>query len=556
MASQTVDGGDTAEVEETGGGTPTDEHHDWVASTFGFDPRSFAGSSDAASGTESAETAAPEPAPAAAAPASGGLLSALSDAADSAQSAVADAADTIADTAHSAAASAADAAESAADAANSAVVQAQSAAANAATGVEDAVEGAGAAAKATVADVVATATQDIKQGVTDVEDAVSDLAGPALAAPVLADASGLPAAAGLAAMPGGAEPQGSGVGAELSFEMKVPVTKADLQYFDAEGTVAYKVTYEPADSGEADVKTKLENGQGACEAALKTKFGHDVTLKGGGEVSGTKGKLSAELEIETSERAKTTFAFEAVDVDAKDAKIKFAELKWTDEYTLVSGTFDIPDLKVKYSGKVAVEVDFEPKWAKLAKSAAEKFGEDLATDVVVDAAFDLAIGTVAIAVIAACADAFVQLANLANLQAGLSDAYRSMNGGLLDGASGKDAAASDPIYTQFWNMGHQAFQQAAAKAVQQGLSMDDLDQEATDQANKAVKSWPQTAAAVDQIRWAFFRGWVAENHGYGTFEGDARDAVMKCFGVYDEPITGPHMSYWANASKLPHFLKD
>jgi len=551
----TENGGDTAVVERAGGDTLTDEHHDWVTSTLGVDPRSYASNDGATSAADMADTAAAAPAPAATAQPSGGFLGALSDAADSVKNDVSNAAGAVVDAEQTVAAGVVNVAESAADTVTSTVAQAQSAVEDAETTVEDAVGDAASSAKATVTDAVATATQDIEQGEARVEDAVSDLGGTALDASAATDANALAANAALAAAPGGAEPLSAGLGLAVSFDIKAKVPKADLEYFDAEGSVAYKVTYEPAVGGDPDVAIKFENGQAACEAALKTKFGHDVTLKGGGKVSQTKGELSAELEIETSERTKTTFAFEAVDVDAKEAKVKFAELKWTNEYTLVSGTFDIPDLKIKYSGKVEVEVDFEPKWAKLAKSAADKFGEELTTDLVVDAAFNLALAAVAVGVIAACADAFVQLANLGNLKASLAEALRSMNTGLTDGLSGKDAAGTDPIYQQFWTMGSQAYHAAAEKAVQAGLSLGDLEAEAKYQADKAIKSWPGKSQAEDEIRWAFFRKWVAENHGLGTFEGDAQDAVYWCFGVNKEAPTGPHMSYWAKNSNLPQFFK-
>ncbi len=153
------------------------------------------------------------------------------------------------------------------------------------------------------------------------------------------------------------------------------------------------------------------------------------------------------------------------------------------------------------------------------------------------------------------ANEFAKLSNISDLKASVGAAYVSMNTGLLDGASGKGAAKSDPIYTQFWSIGHDAFQRAAQKAMEDGLSMDDLTQEATAQAKKAVAAWPQKNAAGLAIQNAFFDRWVAENHGYGVFEGDAREAILAIYGIPNESADGPHMKKWAGASSLPNFLK-
>ena len=547
---QSATSGQTSTADTSGGDGPTDAHHDWVASTFGFDPRSHAssddtgsndtgsndtGSDDAGSANRSADTSAAQAndsqsnqsqsnqsqanqSQGSGQQDSGGLLGGLID-------------------------SARNAASSASDALTDTTQQVAQAATSAADAVADTVSSAASQAQAAVSDAVTTAAQDVGQAVNTVADSVSTAATTPATLPVT---DAVNAAPGLAAAP--SAPLGSAV----EFEVKAKVATVDLTYFDADGIVSYKVSYEPADAGEPDGAVKLVNGKTECEAALKTKFGHDVTLKGGGKASADKGEMTVELEIPTSERAKTTFAFAAADVDIKQAKVKFAEVKWVQEYTLVSGTFDISTMKIKYSGKVAAEVDFAPKWGTIAKDAAEKFGVEWGAEAAVDLAFTVSLGAVALATIAACANEAVEIADLNNLKAAVATGLNSMNAGLRDGLSGADASGSDPIYKQFWTMGNQAFHDAAAKAIDQGLSMDDLTAEAKYQADKTIRGWKQYGAAISTIQWAFFRGWAKDHEGYTTFKASAEEAAAWCFG--SSPERDKALAEWEANSKAMRLI--
>jgi hypothetical protein len=88
------------------------------------------------------------------------------------------------------------------------------------------------------------------------------------------------------------------------------------------------------------------------------------------------------LEIPGSGSVKTTNGFEFVDIDAKEAKVNFAELKWKTACKPVSGTTVLggPPLKIKYSAQLSAEVDFTPNWKKLGKYALDKFGVSVSED--------------------------------------------------------------------------------------------------------------------------------------------------------------------------------
>ncbi len=519
MDSDTDNAQDTSQSSDT---ALSDDHHSWIASAFGVDPRSCATDSPA---DNSAASAAPA--------ASGGVLDSIGNAASSL-------ANTVADTVDQATTQATDTASNMQSAVSTTLGDAADTASNAAHQAATQVSQAADSAQATLAN----AANSVAQDVTDLGANVTDSLSSTPADPGALTAGGDPNAVGaISPVPGG------GLAAPVEFEIDAKIGKADLDYIQAEGTVTFTVTYEPADSSDASACIKLKNDQPECEAALKAKFGHDLTLKGGCKISGTKGEIGTELEIPVSASTKVTTTFEIVDIDTKKASVKFADVKTKSEYTLTEGTFEITGMKVKYSGKAAVEIAYEPKWDKLARYVADKFGVELTKDAIVDAAFTLSLAVLEIGVIAACAQAYIQLRNLAELKASLAAAQRSMNGGLLDGLSGKQSANTDPIYTQFWGFAREAFEKAAKVAVDQGLSMDDMDQEASYQASKAIKSWPQLHAADMALRDACFGKWVDQNHGIMTFHGDAHEAIWWCYGIEKEPDAGPHMQQWLAACK-------
>jgi len=281
-------------------------------------------------------------------------------------------------------------------------------------------------------------------------------------------------------------------------------------------------------------------------------------LKGEGKLSGTKGSIGFSLEIETTEAIKDNVSFDIIDIDTDKPKVKFAVFKLSRKYTLVGGKDTMAGMVIKYSGSVTIELEISPDTAEIAKKVLEEFGKRLATDAVIDGAFTLAIAAVGVAVIAGVANEFIKANGIADLAASVNQANRSVQAGLLDGASGKDSAALDPIYNQFYKMGADAYHTAAGNAIQQGLSLQDMQDEATAQAKKAVAAWPQRAQAELAIRDQFWHAWADQNHGYTTMLSHARAACSACYGGAQgeqEDENGPHLSYWAQQSDYIKGLK-
>jgi hypothetical protein len=224
---------------------------------------------------------------------------------------------------------------------------------------------------------------------------------------------------------------------------------------------------------------------------------------------------------------------------------------------------DVLSITVTVKGSASIEPQYVKIIAEKVIDASKAAVEDAGggalgvADVALDALIPAALAAVAIGTVAGVIDVFVQQVNLDNLKAGLATAIISLRTGIYDGLSGGAAAGSDALYQQGWNLGHQAYQQAIDKIAQRAdlPPPDEIKAEAQDAAKKAMRSWPAWAQIEDHLRWAFFKKWVDENHGLGTFEGDARLAVQWCFGVVNEDANGPHMKYWADKSSLPQFMK-
>ena len=229
--------------------------------------------------------------------------------------------------------------------------------------------------KTIIADSVASYVKDgVAGAVSGAVKKVDD------AAKKAADAA--PSLAGDALDETGGATGGLGAKLPLKFPVKFPPggDKVNLGYVYGWGVVSYSVTYELADTGDPNAVVTFQKNGLQYGVELQKSLSQGATLKGDTKISGTKGSIGAALEIPSSETVKTTIGFEFVDIDAKEAKVSFAELKWTTACKPVSGTTPILGLKIKYSAELSVEVDFEPNWKTLAEYALKKFSVSLAED--------------------------------------------------------------------------------------------------------------------------------------------------------------------------------
>lgn len=176
---------------------------------------------------------------------------------------------------------------------------------------------------------------------------------------------------------------------------------------------------------------------------------------------------------------------------------------------------------------------------------------------VLEAAMAAGLAAVAVGTAIGVANMFVQKANMDNLKGSLAAAIRDLRGGLYDGAAGLPASGTGELYAQGHALGGQAYRRAidlfVAKVGRPPIPSE-IDA-VRDIAGKAALRWPGLGQVEDRLRWGFFNRWVDENHGLGTFKGDAQEAVLWCFGVANEPSTGPHMQIWVAKSSLPEALK-
>ena len=359
-------------------------------------------------------------------------------------------------------------------------------------------------------------------------------------------------------------PAGGGGGLKYEVSVEIPVVKAKLGYVEGEGAIKIASTIKPAGT-DPDSSVKFADGKVAIEAKIKEKLSENVSFSGGIEASGEKGAVTVGIETKLAHGVTAKFDFSIVKVDGKNGEIKFATLKWENEYPIVKGEETILGVAVEYEGTFSVSIELSPEWVEISKYILEKLGISVAEDTslggsaaaILDVAIPAALALVAIGTIAAVADAFVQRSQNKDMRVGVNTARASLMGGLNAGLSGADSAGGDALYAKGWEFGHQAYTAAIAKLMRQPdlPPPDEITAAARNAARKAVGAWKGVAAIDHEIRWAYFRNWVENNHGVTTFMGAAHDAVLSCFGIPMEPITGEHMSYWAGKSELPHFMK-
>ena len=75
-------------------------------------------------------------------------------------------------------------------------------------------------------------------------------------------------------------------------------------------------------------------------------------------------------------------------------------------------------------------------------------------------------------------------------------------------------------------------------------------------ANKAQKiAGSMDGSIKTKIGDQFWTRWVANNHGLGTFLGDAKDACAACYQEAMVAENDPRLDAWKKVSSLPEFLK-
>jgi hypothetical protein len=355
----------------------------------------------------------------------------------------------------------------------------------------------------------------------------------------------------------------------LSFSESVPAGKETLGWVELEGELTYTVTFKLAESS-SDAAIKIKNGVPSYAAKLKKKLSDDKKVVGGAKVSGAKGALDVALEWEAGKGVTTSIEFTIIEIDAKKAKVKFAAFTWKIESIIADGEWEIEGIKVPYEAKIVGEITLQPDWVAIAKELGKEAVEDAAKDAaaggggvalgaILDVAIPGALALCAVATIAGVADAFARHADMKNLQAARGKAEGSFDAGIWDGISGGQSKGGDELYQAGWDMAHKAYLAAVAevwkKVANDPPPPEDIEAAAQQAAKKAIPAWPGRRKALDDIEDALFNAWVGQNHGYTTFLSHAQDAVRACYGIANEPETGPHISKWAAQSEFMKKMK-
>jgi hypothetical protein len=309
---------------------------------------------------------------------------------------------------------------------------------------------------------------------------------------------------------------------------------------------------------------KLLKDLGATGLITKAKFGVEgkvselkgISIKAGFSLKGTYGAGEVNGILVKKEPGKDA-VYGAVEIAYQTPQLKLVDEK--------DGEVEIAQITLALKASSTIE----PKWVKIMADEVIKDAEiavaegggtsALATaGAILDVAIPAALGAVAVGTVLGVANMFVQKANMDDMNKGLGDAIRGLRSGLYDGLANAPSAGGNELYAEGYKLGNGAYMAAVAKLAQlpELPPPDEIAASAREAAKKAAGTWKGLATVEDALRWGYFNKWVNQNHGLATFKGDAQQAVLFCFGVANEPSTGPHMKVWVEKSMLPDALKD
>jgi hypothetical protein len=227
---------------------------------------------------------------------------------------------------------------------------------------------------------------------------------------------------------------------------------------------------------------------------------------------------------------------------------------------------DAHDLKLQV--KIVVGGSLEPNWEKIFEEAVkqgvektiEKGGEAVLEEGV---AFEFAITgaliAVAVGTVAATIYGIAQAADEAELNRQIDSCREAFKDGIRSGMAGKEPGAH-PWAQAGGKMGANILNEAIQKVTKSCPDM--LPDEARELAISKVYT-PSTDKAVtgdpkieELIGDSFWKKWVDNNHGLGTFLGDARRVCARCYntGTYEVPEDYPKLTEWKNKTSLPSFM--
>jgi hypothetical protein len=384
-----------------------------------------------------------------------------------------------------------------------------------------------------------------------------------------ADTSGDPNAAnGLASSLTNAvsTPFGSG----FNLEIEAPLAKTDVD-------LGSKVKGEI--EGTAKGSAKVQGGGIATVTLDKNGWGAKVTTtiwssKAKAMVGGVDFFANPKFEEETSNNPnerifKVSFSVETPIGKLAAAGIPFKIKGKDSELAAFEGSLEGTPYKF---GKADVEgISFDdvelcftckftatPDWTKIItdqlRQRALNIVEKVATEAAFELALDLSLIVVAVATVAGTANELSKAAEERQIPGTVAFCYNSFIRGLEAGLTGNDARPSDAWGAAGYDKGHAAFVDAFNKYAQNmpNASIDDIADVAIKQAKKIEVDVSEGIKAA--IGKQFFAAWVKDNHGLGTFLGDAERVCGMCYGEGPVAESDPRLAEWKSKTSLPGFM--
>lgn len=405
----------------------------------------------------------------------------------------------------------------------------------------------------------------VKQGIATVVSSVAKSAG----SDASGDPSGDPNAANnlVSSLTNAVStPFGSG----FNLEIEAPLKKTDVN-------LGPKVKGEI--EGTAKGSAKVQGGGAATVTLDKNGWGAKVTetiwsSKAKVEIGGVDFFADPKIEEETSNNPnerifKVSFSVETPIGKLAAAGIPF-KIKGADselaafEGSLEGKPFKFGEADVEGVSFSDIELCFTckftatPDWTKIITDQLRQRALNILKNVATEAGFELALDLslifVAVATVAGTANELSKAAEERQIPGTVAFCYNSFIRGLEAGLTGDDKKPGDAWGAAGYDKGRAAFL-GAYKTYQQSMpdgTIDDIVDAATKQAKKIEAD--ASAGIKAAIGKAFFAAWVKDNHGLGTFLGDAERVCGMCYQEGPVAESDPRLNEWKSKTSLPGFM--
>jgi hypothetical protein len=360
------------------------------------------------------------------------------------------------------------------------------------------------------------------------------------------------------------------LGSGFNLEIEAPLKKTDVN-------LGSKVKGEI--EGTAKGSAKVQGGGAATVTLDKNGWGAKVTQtiwssKANAEIGGVEFFANPKIEEETSNNPnerifKVSFSVETPIGKLSAAGIPF-KIKGEDselaafEGSLEGKPFKFGEAEVEGVSFSDIELCFTckftatPDWTKIITDQLRQRALNILKNVATEAGFELALDLslifVAVATVAGTANELAKAAEERQIPGTVAFCYESFTSGLHAGLCGTDNKTTNAWGAAGYDKGHSAFVTAFNKYAQNmpNASIDDIADVASKQATKIEAD--ARAGIKAAIGKQFFAAWVKDNHGLGTFLGDAERVCGMCYQEGPVAENDPRLGEWKSKTSLPGFM--